>query len=80
MISTEAKLPYGSRSAITQLRIFLLGTFCATLGDEQYLKVAVLAMLYGCVDVTLFCCREVDLARGSSIGQEFLRRLNMAAN
>jgi hypothetical protein len=39
----------------------------------------VLAMLYRCVDVALFCCREVDLATGSSIGEEFLRRLKMAA-
>jgi hypothetical protein len=45
------------------------------LSDEQYLKTAVLAMLYQCVDVALYCCREVDMARGSGIGQEFLRRL-----
>lgn len=45
------------------------------LGDEQYLKTAVLAMLYQCVDVALYCCRKVDMARGSAIGQEFLQRL-----
>jgi FkbM family methyltransferase len=47
------------------------------LTDEEYLKTAVLAVLYGCVDVALFCCREVDIARGSTIGQDFLRRLKM---
>lgn len=45
------------------------------LADEQYLKVAVLAMLYGCIDVALFCCREVDMARSSRIGEEFLGEL-----
>ena len=45
------------------------------LTDEQYLKVAVLAMLYRCVDVALVCCREVDLANGSTIGQDYLQRL-----
>ena len=60
--------------------LFIRNLFArAKLGHEQYLKVAVLAMLYRCVDVALFCCREVDLATGSSIGQEFLRRLKMAA-
>jgi FkbM family methyltransferase len=51
----------------------------ADLGDEKYLKIAVLAMLYGCIDVALFCCREVDLARGSNIGQEYLQRLRTAS-
>lgn len=49
----------------------------AKLGHKQYLKVAVLAMLYGCLDVALFCCRKVDLARGSRIAQEFLERLKV---
>ncbi len=60
--------------------LFIRNLFArAKLGHEQYLKVAVLAMLYRCVDVALFCCREVDLATGSSIGEEFLRRLKMGA-
>ena len=50
------------------------------LSDEQYLKTAVLAMLYQCVDVALYCCREVDLASGSAIGQEFLQRLQKAGD
>lgn len=48
------------------------------LSAEQYLKTAVLAMLYRCVDVALYCCREVDLARGSTIGEDFLRRMRAA--
>lgn len=42
---------------------------------EQHLKVAVLAMLYHCLDVSLYCLREVDLESGSGIGEEYLRRL-----
>lgn len=58
--------------------LFIRNLFAsADLSDDQYFKTAVLAMLYGCVDVALFCCREVDLARGSTIGQEFLQRLRM---
>ena len=45
------------------------------LSPEQYLKVAVLAMLYNCVDVALYCCRQVDLQAGTRIGEEYLRRL-----
>ena len=60
--------------------LFIRNLFAAAkLEHQQYLKVAVLAMLYGCVDVALFCCREVDLASGSRIGQEFLRRLKTGA-
>lgn len=59
--------------------LFIRNLFAnAELNDAQYLKTAVLAMLYGCVDVALFCCREVDLARGSNIGQAYLQRLRMA--
>jgi FkbM family methyltransferase len=58
--------------------LFIRNLFASTrLNHTQYLKVAVLAMLYGCVDVALYCCRQVDLEAGSGIGQEFLRRLKM---
>jgi FkbM family methyltransferase len=50
----------------------------AEISNEQYLKTAVLAMLYNCVDVALFCCRKVDLAEGTTIGQRFLQRLRAA--
>ena len=42
----------------------------------QYLKIAALALLYDCLDVALFCCREFDMDEQSSIGREFARRLN----
>ncbi len=46
------------------------------LTGAQYLKLAALALLYDCLDVALFCCREVDADDQSNIGQEFVRRLN----
>lgn len=59
--------------------LFVRNLFTNTaMSDEQYLKTAVLAMLYNCVDVALYCCRAVDLARDSGIGGEFLRRLRAA--
>lgn len=58
--------------------LFIRDLFASTkLGRKQYLKVAVLAMLYGCLDVALFCCRKVDLASGSRIAEEFLGRLKV---
>lgn len=45
------------------------------LNPMQYLKLAVLGMLYNCVDVALFCLREVDVETGSGMGEEYLRRL-----
>ena len=45
------------------------------LWNEQRLKLAVLAALYGCLDVMHFCCREVDRLEGEGIGPELLRRL-----
>jgi len=46
------------------------------LSGDQYLKIAALALLYDCLDVALFCCREVDINEQGTIGQQFLRRLN----
>lgn len=46
------------------------------LTGDQYLKIAALALLYDCLDVTLFCCREVDMNEQGGIGEEFVRRLN----
>lgn len=47
-----------------------------TIGNEQRLKLAVLAALYDCIDVTYFCCREVDRLDGESIAPELSRRLD----
>lgn len=44
-------------------------------GDE-YLKIAAFALVYDCLDVAIFCCREVDIMEKVTIGQDFLRRLN----
>lgn len=46
-----------------------------TIWNEQRLKLAVLAALYDCLDVTYFCCREVDRREGESIAPELSRRL-----
>ena len=43
---------------------------------DQYLKIAALAILYDCMDVALFCCRAIDMAEQSTIGQRFVKRLN----
>ncbi|GMQ75731.1 MAG: FkbM family methyltransferase [Gammaproteobacteria bacterium] len=42
----------------------------------QYLKIAALALLYDCLDVALFCCREFDMSEQSTVGQRFVQRLN----
>ena len=46
------------------------------LSGDQFLKIAAFALLYDCLDVALFCCREVDINEQGTIGQQFLRRLN----
>lgn len=46
------------------------------LSGDQYLKIAAFALLYDCMDVALFCCRELDNNEQGTIGQRFVRRLN----
>ena len=46
------------------------------LSVEQYLKIAVLALVYDCIDVALHCFQQVDLQAGLGIGESFLERLN----
>jgi FkbM family methyltransferase len=44
--------------------------------NEQRLKLAVLAALYDCFDLTYFCFSEVDRKEGESIASELSRRLS----
>jgi FkbM family methyltransferase len=46
------------------------------LSGDQYLKIAALALLYDCLDVALFCCRELDSEERGTIGQRFVQKLN----
>lgn len=46
-----------------------------TIWNEQRLKLAVLAALYDCFDVTYFCCSEVDAREGENLAAELGRRL-----
>lgn len=56
--------------------LFLRNLFTEkTIWNEQRLKLAVLAALYDCFDVTYFCCSEVDRREGGSLAQELSKRL-----
>jgi FkbM family methyltransferase len=46
-----------------------------TIWNEQRLKLAVLAALYDCVDLTYYCCGEVDRREDESIAEELRKRL-----
>jgi FkbM family methyltransferase len=46
------------------------------LSGDQYLKIAALALVYDCLDVALFCCRQIDNNEQGTIGQRFVRKLN----
>jgi len=46
-----------------------------TIWNEQRLKLAVLAALYDCVDLTYYCCGEVDRREDESIAEELMKRL-----
>jgi len=48
------------------------------LSSDQYLKLAALALIYGCLDVALICCGRVDEREGQSIGPRLVERLNAA--
>ena len=46
-----------------------------TIWNEQRLKLAVLAALYECFDLTFFCFNEVDRREGETLAAELSRRL-----
>ncbi len=57
--------------------LFLRQLFCSPpLSTESYLKLAVLALLYDCIDVALYCVQQVDERAGLGLAQIFLERLN----
>lgn len=49
------------------------------LSSDQYLKLSVLALMYGCLDVALVCCSRADQREGQSIGPRLVERLNAAS-
>lgn len=60
--------------------LFFQDMFCGReLSSHQHLKLAVLALMYGCLDLALVCCGRVDEREGQSIGPRLVERLNAAS-